>query len=299
MATSSETHDIEDHHRPHKRQRTCRHCGQSFSKAEHLDRHVRSHTKEKPFACTLCVKSYGRQDSLQRHMRSHGETWTNDLPSGVPANASTARQDGREGEPLATASTLVEGSTANTADTLSLPPDINHSESAWNATETFSYDPAMIQADMNNTSPSDADLMCLSIPPLEPSWQLHEDFDVPSLSSSIAAAIFDWGWATGSVAEDPQSAVLGDAAHLRGTPGINDGQSATSNLTRVQQTWYTKVTPDASASRTRRPSQQEAVDESYRESLSRRLQARMTEDALPSADFLVCLHVLTMHSAKH
>lgn len=39
----------------------CPHCDQAFKKREHMVRHIRSHTKERPFACDICSKSYGRR----------------------------------------------------------------------------------------------------------------------------------------------------------------------------------------------------------------------------------------------
>lgn len=44
-----------------KEERVCAVCGQAFKKAEHLARHFRSHTKEKPFECHVCSKSFARQ----------------------------------------------------------------------------------------------------------------------------------------------------------------------------------------------------------------------------------------------
>lgn len=41
--------------------RTCRFCFKTFSKAEHLSRHERSHTKERPFKCKDCGKCYSRK----------------------------------------------------------------------------------------------------------------------------------------------------------------------------------------------------------------------------------------------
>ncbi|KAH9203736.1 hypothetical protein DL95DRAFT_377499 [Leptodontidium sp. 2 PMI_412] len=44
----------------------CDWCFQSFSKREHLLRHVRSHTREKPFACTTCGKHFSRKSVYMR-----------------------------------------------------------------------------------------------------------------------------------------------------------------------------------------------------------------------------------------
>ncbi|KAJ1708379.1 early growth response protein 3 [Aspergillus flavus] len=51
-------------------ERICSVCSQSFKKAEHLARHFRSHTEERPFMCQVCGKLYARQDTLLRHARS-------------------------------------------------------------------------------------------------------------------------------------------------------------------------------------------------------------------------------------
>ncbi|KAI9045355.1 C2H2 type zinc finger domain protein [Aspergillus affinis] len=48
--------------------RVCSHCGRSFRRTEHLDRHVRTHTKEKPYVC-FCGAAFTRRDLLKRHSR--------------------------------------------------------------------------------------------------------------------------------------------------------------------------------------------------------------------------------------
>ncbi|RAL12717.1 uncharacterized protein BO97DRAFT_344271 [Aspergillus homomorphus CBS 101889] len=46
--------------------RVCVHCGRSFRRTEHLERHVRTHTKEKPYIC-FCGAAFTRRDLLKRH----------------------------------------------------------------------------------------------------------------------------------------------------------------------------------------------------------------------------------------
>ncbi|RDW69158.1 putative C2H2 type zinc finger-containing protein [Aspergillus mulundensis] len=50
------------------KRRMCTHCGRAFKRTEHLRRHLRTHTKEKPFVCH-CGSSFSRQDLLARHRR--------------------------------------------------------------------------------------------------------------------------------------------------------------------------------------------------------------------------------------
>ncbi|KAH7345996.1 hypothetical protein BKA66DRAFT_433566, partial [Pyrenochaeta sp. MPI-SDFR-AT-0127] len=49
----------------------CSVCHQSFGRQEHLTRHVRIHTREKPYQCPLCQKCFSRLDVLNRHTASH------------------------------------------------------------------------------------------------------------------------------------------------------------------------------------------------------------------------------------
>ncbi|KAJ5241280.1 uncharacterized protein N7469_002871 [Penicillium citrinum] len=68
--------------------RICVHCGRAFRRTEHLERHVRTHTKEKPFIC-FCGAAFTRRDLLKRHNRiSHQDGLTSpDSQSSLPASA--------------------------------------------------------------------------------------------------------------------------------------------------------------------------------------------------------------------
>ncbi|TVY82968.1 Regulatory protein ADR1 [Lachnellula suecica] len=49
----------------------CLYCERRFSKAEHLKRHQRSHTGERPYRCSRCQKCFSRSDVLIRHLKNH------------------------------------------------------------------------------------------------------------------------------------------------------------------------------------------------------------------------------------
>ncbi|KTW25698.1 hypothetical protein T552_03310 [Pneumocystis carinii B80] len=51
----------------------CDVCNKRFKRYEHLKRHGRSHTSEKPFQCSIrkCGRWFSRSDNLRAHLRTH------------------------------------------------------------------------------------------------------------------------------------------------------------------------------------------------------------------------------------
>ncbi|KAF5019022.1 hypothetical protein F66182_8972 [Fusarium sp. NRRL 66182] len=49
----------------------CGHCGRRYSRPEHLQRHVQSHTLGRRFACGICGKTFARADLKKRHEANH------------------------------------------------------------------------------------------------------------------------------------------------------------------------------------------------------------------------------------
>ncbi|KAI7867930.1 hypothetical protein BDF14DRAFT_1700505, partial [Spinellus fusiger] len=49
-------------------------CTMSFSRSEHLARHIRKHTGEKPFSCIVpdCNRRFSRYDNMMQHTHTHG-----------------------------------------------------------------------------------------------------------------------------------------------------------------------------------------------------------------------------------
>ncbi|KAI1639939.1 hypothetical protein F4809DRAFT_20387 [Biscogniauxia mediterranea] len=67
----------------------CTYCGRSFTRKEHLERHIPSHTNVKPHRCSACQLSFARRDLLQRHYSTYHEARDpmEPLPGGVPTVA--------------------------------------------------------------------------------------------------------------------------------------------------------------------------------------------------------------------
>ncbi|KAL7273714.1 hypothetical protein RUND412_003409 [Rhizina undulata] len=52
----------------------CSRCSRTYTRSDHLTRHFKSHTREKPFECPVCNKCFARVDLLKRHALNHTES---------------------------------------------------------------------------------------------------------------------------------------------------------------------------------------------------------------------------------
>lgn len=49
----------------------CHLCGRAYERADHLNRHLKSHENARPHKCNRCSKSFNRADLLNRHQAGH------------------------------------------------------------------------------------------------------------------------------------------------------------------------------------------------------------------------------------
>ncbi|KAH6844966.1 hypothetical protein B0I37DRAFT_446923, partial [Chaetomium sp. MPI-CAGE-AT-0009] len=70
---ASKTPDLEPSKQKAAERVYCTYCGKGFSRKEHLERHLPTHTNVKPHCCSVCRLGFSRRDLLQRHFSTYHE----------------------------------------------------------------------------------------------------------------------------------------------------------------------------------------------------------------------------------
>jgi hypothetical protein len=72
----TQPHTGTQHRAPYR----CHLCNRTYERADHLNRHLKSHENARPHKCSRCTKSFNRADLLNRHEASHDRHADNERP---------------------------------------------------------------------------------------------------------------------------------------------------------------------------------------------------------------------------
>ncbi|RFU75443.1 early growth response [Trichoderma arundinaceum] len=273
-----------------KRIRRCPRCPREFSKTEHLERHIRSHTKEKPFHCHTCGKSYGRKDTLLRHIRSQidqkaaridvdhlGAAFTN-FPASLSSDSSLISGLGVDAgqaldvAPTSTSFNFQSGASAllnddtNSNNEISFDKIGDSSESATLNQQQQHAHPAL--ANPGHQAPDN------EFNPQTPSW---------SIFAELESIFQEWSETADGGTSEPDW----HESHWRADKAVQRRRPVPD----LQPYWYTHLNnlweePQTPGMATPTPQPQDKVDDEFRQSLHQKLAVQSSDQDLPSSHFL-------------
>lgn len=267
--------------RNHRRQeRICSICSKTFTKQEHLERHVRSHTGEKPYKCTSCGKAYSRNDTLIRHERGHIDRQAR--PTELVNSPYLSRSTNGTGSGASPIQVLDTQTATSTLSSLSIP--LISDETTGQALSDFLPD-AWDTPHLSNGA----------------SWSLPMDTDIRAIDSALITTISDWAQLSYALPNQPQSTHQSHTAvpfsldyNNDAFPNVGDSNESEEL---VCSKWYTRLKLDEgktfpSRAESEGAEEQFRVNENYRDTLSRKLRPKYLEDAKLSVEYLnLCLRL--------
>ncbi|KAI1630221.1 early growth response protein [Exophiala viscosa] len=281
--------------------RQCMTCGRTFFKADHLERHIRSHTKEKPFRCVKCGKRYGRHDTLLRHERDHpenvsdAETSCSQLFSTTIVTPTSDKVTEASGVEHVTVDISATGHNSTSKQTEDLIVNFGTVASMDMTSLEYNSDrpgfrPIQPQPNVSNGEyPSynanqvdgsfDLGLDAMDFEAQFPSWMVDIDLNAGNLDTPLVMTMAELrpGWLD--------------------SPLASHGVSTYKPSQNMQRLWFTapdesheEFPPSGPATPLTTQADQVVVDDSYRQTLHQSLQIRSMDQnlssALPSTDFL-------------